>query len=183
MLNSIFTKSTLLFVIALFIVVSESNAQWSIGATYENKGEVPTNGFGLQLERDMKLPIPLIFIRTRAHASFFNETNNITSGNIQIDQEVSSYDFGVAAIAGANIALLSPYAGLGIGLEDYSINSDGDSFTPIENEVYYQAMVGLGLNLLPLIKPFVELRYSGFSNTDEISDSQQRLMFGVALRF
>ncbi|MEX1121712.1 MAG: outer membrane beta-barrel protein [Balneolales bacterium] len=181
-------KVLLVFVIATFCVVSESQAQLSIGATYENKQNASTNGmasngFGIQLERDMSFPIPLIFLRTRAHYSYFTDSNRPSLEGVQFDQ-VSSYDFGVGAILGANIALFSPYAGFGVGLEDYS-RSGGDieNYTPNENEFYYQVMGGVGLNVLPIIQPFIELRYSGFNNRDEIADSQKRLMFGVALRF
>lgn len=186
MLRANSSKIALILVLATFFAVNESQAQWSVGATYENKQNtngLPSNGFGIQLERDMKLPLPLIFIRTRAHYSYFNDTNNPSFGGVQFD-DVSSYDFGVSALAGADIALLSPYAGFGVGLEDYSWNGgDNQSYEPNENEFYFQAMIGLGLNLLPIIQPFAELRHSGFSQREDITNSQRRLMFGVALRF
>lgn len=182
MLPSKYLKVSLLFIIIFAFALDESEAQWSIGATYENRQINPTNGFGIQLERDMKLPMPLLFIRTRAHYSYFNDSNNPSLDGIVYD-DIISYDFGVAAIAGANIAMLSPYAGFGIGLEDYKRNGGESGYAPDENEWYFQAMAGLGLNLLPVLKPFIELRYSGFSEMEEISDSQQRLMIGVALRF
>ncbi|MEX2403943.1 MAG: hypothetical protein WD625_07400 [Balneolales bacterium] len=179
-----YSKITLLFVLATFFAVNETKAQWAIGATYENKqisSDLSTSGFGLRIERDLKLPVPLIFLRTRAHYSYFRDSNSFSLDGIQYD-DVSNYDFGVAAIAGVNIALLSPYAGFGIGLEDYKIDG-GDGQGSLSDEYYFQAMVGLGLNLLPVIQPFAELRYSGFNKREEITDSQQRLMFGVALRF
>ena len=177
-------KIAFLLVLATLFAVNKSHAQWSVGATYENKNEMPRSGFGLQIERDLRLPLPMLFIRTRAHYSYFNENNSVTLDGITLDRKVSSYDFGAGALAGLNIGLFSPYAGMGIGLENYSMTGEGnDDVIPTGNEVYYQAMLGLGLNALPLIKPFVELRYTGFSHTREITDSEQRIVLGVALRF
>ena len=182
--------AAILFTLALvFATQNTASAQYSLGVSYENRSEDPTNGFGFQLESSL-FPLPLIDLRLRGHFSYFSEDNEITRDGISYDAEVESYDFGVAGIGSLSLGLIDPYVGVGLGSESWSASgpAEGD-LGPImdidDSSFYYYGVGGLSFSLLPAIEPYVELRYSGFSDFDreEIFDSDRRFLVGVALRF
>lgn len=192
----------------VLLVSSISQAQFSIGASFEhnlnsnNLSGVPENGFGLRIENGIGPSLPLIGLKYRIHASAFNaeydfsdRVSSLTNTNV----ESNVYDFGAALLAEIKIPFIAnPYAGLGIGYEVQNINAvtsnnnDGgngllsvsNSITAIEtNSFYYNAFVGLKFTPIPILHPFVEYRYSGFTELDAITDSPARLQIGIMLDF
>ncbi|MDX1590404.1 MAG: outer membrane beta-barrel protein [Balneolaceae bacterium] len=174
-----------IFMFAIMIAFTQTaTAQWSIGASYEVRNEVPENGFGVRVERGILQSLPLVDLGIRAHFSFFNDENSITSGSQTISGDIQSYDYGVAAIGGVKIAMLKPYVGLGIGSEqfEFDTNDAGASFD--ESNFYINGFGGLELTLLPLINPFIEYRISNLSGAEDVNyDNVGRVAFGVNLRF
>lgn len=175
---------------ALFVVVifpDQSTAQWAIGASYEiRENTEPKNGFGVRLERGLLGKAPLIDLRLRAHFSSF--------GDKETARDLTDYDFGAAAIAGVSLGLVKPYVGAGLGSNtikvDYPEGATADDLS--ESNLYWNLLGGAEVSALPMIKPFVEYRYSKSTddffadpvpNVDEISDSNGRVVFGVSLSF
>ncbi|MDX1639244.1 MAG: outer membrane beta-barrel protein [Balneolaceae bacterium] len=184
--------------LAVSIVPQEAEAQWGIGASYEIRDEVPENGFGVRIERGILNKLPVVKLGLRAHFSNFSEENNVTtSGNVSYTQEISDYDFGVTALGGVNIGLVKPYVGLGLGSNTINIDrSDLPSGSPLsqeddESNIYWNALVGAEVSAIPLLKPFVEYRYTdvGGDFFDDVqsqsvpSSQNGRIVFGVLLRF
>ena len=170
------------FAIAITVVPQTSSAQWSIGASYEIRNEEPKNGFGFRVERGLLKKLPVLNLGLRAHFSYFNEDINRQnfSGDIQ------SYDYGLAAVAGVSIALISPYVGAGLG----STNFEG--FNVSESDLYWNGFVGAKVSPIPKLKPFVEYRFQSadsfgsLSNNASIGDiggNSGRLIFGLSLSF
>ncbi len=172
--------------------IDTADAQWSLGASYEVRDEDPTNGFGLRVERSILSTVPLVDIGLRAHGSYFNETNSLSTTGATIDQDFESFDFGFAATGGLSVGLVSPYIGLGIGWDNSSLEYS-DDFTGSELDVresfdksdfYWNAFVGARVSIIPLINPFIEYRFSQVSDRDDIGlDNISRLALGVSLRF
>lgn len=188
------TKKILIAILFSFVLVfttqNVASAQHSLGVSYENRGEDPTNGFGFQLESSL-FSLPLIDLRLRGHFSYFSEDNEITREGLTYDEEIEAYDFGVAGIGSVSLGLIDPYVGVGLGSESWSASRDevtgieGPDLDIDDSSFYYYGVGGLSFSLLPAIEPYIELRYSGFSDFDreEIFDSDRRLLLGVAFRF
>lgn len=169
-----------------------SLAQWSVGASYEIRQEVPKHGFGFRIERAVLEKAPLINLGVRAHFSYFNEENYVGKNDVEFG-EVTNYDYGLAAVGGVSVGPISPYVGLGLGASTFDAtiedagNAQIDDQNPDDNVVYYNGFVGAKVSIIPALKPFVEYRLEDTADyKDElknIRDSNGRLIFGVSLSF
>lgn len=183
-------KNTVLVLAAIVFLMSgipqTSLAQTSIGASYEIRNEDPQNGFGVRLERGILKKVPIVDLGLRAHFSYFNESNDFSQEGVTIG-EITCYDYGLAAVGGVSVGLLSPYIGLGLGSSTLDVeyaNLDNDDK---DSAFYWNSFVGAKVSPIPLVKPFVEYRFESVSdykdlNTD-IDKSNGRLIFGVSLSF
>jgi len=176
-------KFSLLIILisGLFIFPSTIHAQWSVGASFESRTEDPTNGFGVRVERSILEKVPVVDLGLMAHFSFFNEDNTLQPANV--DTEFESYDFGLAATGGVSLGLLTPYVGLGIGSDNFQIESNDEKLID-ESNFYWNAFGGAKLTLIPLLSPFIEYRWTRLSGTDDIEfDNYGRVAVGVSLNF
>ncbi|WP_158607326.1 outer membrane protein [Rhodohalobacter sp. SW132] len=169
-----------------------ADAQWSIGASYEVRDEDPTNGFGVRLERSVLSSVPIVDLGIRAHFSYFNETNSLTTSGATIERDFESLDFGFAGTGEVSVGLVSPYVGLGIGWDnsslEYSENISESSFDVREEfdttDFYWNAFVGARVSIIPMVSPFIEYRFSQVSGREDVNlDNINRLALGVSLRF
>lgn len=174
----------------LSAVPQTSSAQWSLGASYEIRNEDPKNGFGVRLERDILQKLPIVDLGLRGHFSYFNDDNEITTNEANYSAEITSYDFGLAAVGGVSAGLVAPYVGLGLGSETADLNFR-DQQLPGEgsdSNIYWNGFVGAKISPVPAIKPFVEYRVRSskeFSdlNRDAIDTSTGRFIIGLSLAF
>ena len=189
-----FSKSILaviVFALTLGVMPEMTKAQTSIGASYEIRDEEPQNGFGLRLEREILQKLPIVNLSLRGHFSYFNE--DISYDNRTYSTDITNYDYGLAAVGGVSLGLLSPYVGLGLGASTLDVSRDNlPSGSPLDEDnddsaIYWNGFVGAKVSPIPMIKPFVEYRFEDVSNySDELSDIQNsngRLIFGVSLAF
>lgn len=181
-----FITASFILLAGLMVVPQQSSAQWSIGASYELRNEVPENGFGVRVERSILGKLPIVDLGLRAHFSYFNDKNGVTDGGLQYG-EVTNYDFGLAAIGGASLGLIKPYVGLGLGSTTFDVS--GQDFQNAQDTdkspLYWNALVGAQLSPIPKLKPFVEYR---FQQADEPQfarsfESNGRLVLGISLSF
>lgn len=172
-----------------------AQAQWGIGASYEIRDKIPENGFGVRLERGILQGLPILDLGLRAHFSYFSDDNNVSEGSISYSEDVTDYDFGITALAGVNIGLVKPYVGVGLGSNTVDVNYKDVSGVTLEDgndsKVYWNALVGAELSPIPVLKPFVEYRYSdvgkkffeNVTNATERDSYNGRLIFGILLSF
>lgn len=169
-------------------------AQLEIGASYELRDEDPQSGFGVRIEKGFFEQLPLAKIGMRAHFSFFSDENNVDEGGLTYSQELTNYDFGTAITGGVSVGLIEPYVGLGLGSttldikkDNYSIFIPGDEEPMDVNEsnIYWNGFLGAKVTIIPLVKPFVEYRYSDTSLSEpEVADVRTgRIIFGVSISF
>jgi|AntAceMinimDraft_12_1070368.scaffolds.fasta_scaffold26605_3 opacity protein-like surface antigen len=200
-------------ILFILLLCSQAYAQFSIGASLERKIDdgnlrgVPKNGIGIRIESGIGPKIPLLKIGYRIHASAFNaeyDFSDSVSDLSNLNRKSNVYDFGAALVGEIKLPFLAnPYAGLGIGYEVQNItastysgqfhdklSNDGiaKSIAPAlvsieENSFYYNAFVGLKFTLIPILHPFAEYRFSGFTELDGITDSPGRFQFGIMLDF
>lgn len=171
---------------AQFIFADSSNAQWGIGASVEIRDENPTTGVGLKLEREILSVIPIVDVHLRGHFSWFNDQDVESIIDQTHNTQVDVYDYGAALVVGLKLGIVKPYLGGGIGTEKYREESNtgilDNSYS--ENFFYWNGFGGAEISILPYLKPFIEFRFSKFTDPDEISfDSYNRLAIGLTLRF
>lgn len=168
-----------------------AEAQWSIGASYEMRDDDPTNGFGVRLERDVLSAVPIVDLGLRGHFSYFNESNDLTREGVTFDQTIQSYDFGVAATGGVSVGLVKPYVGLGIGLDNTSLEYSGGDVGGVNlqedfdtQDFYWNGFVGAQVTIVPILNPFIEYRFTDISGREDVGfDTASRLAIGVSLSF
>ena len=189
----------------LFFIIQVSNsskvfAQLEVGVSYELREETPQNGFGLKIETGFLPNIPIVNIGTRIHFSHFSEDNNLTQSGITFSEEVINYDLGIALVD-INVGIVEPYAGLGIGSEEINITTDLisgliDQSNPMlisiltqktENNLYWNALVGAKISVLPVLRPFIEYRYTdtrlGKPRLEQFNPQVGRVIVGIAIKF
>ncbi|WP_445665639.1 outer membrane protein [Fodinibius sp. AD559] len=179
------------FALMFSMMPEKTSAQWSLGASYEIRDEDPQNGFGVRLERQILNKIPVVNLKLRGHFSYFND--DISYDNRTYSTDITNYDYGLAAVGGVSLGLLSPYVGLGLGASTLDVSRDNlPQNSPMDSEnndsaIYWNGFVGAEVSPIPMIKPFVEYRFEDVANySDELSDvknSNGRLIFGVSLSF
>lgn len=172
------------------LIVETAEAQWSVGASYEVRDKDPTNGFGVRIDRGVFNTVSVVDLGLRAHFSYFNETNSLTREGATIDQTFESYDVGFAATGGVSVGLVKPYIGLGVGLDNSSMEfesgatqiSDREQFDT--DDIYWNGFAGAEISIIPRLSPFIEYRFTQISGREDIDlDTVSRLAIGVSLRF
>lgn len=195
---------TFLLSIGFLFITTTAHAQWALGGSYQVRDAEPKKGFGVRLERDIGLGLPIINLGVRGHFNWFNETNQLNvqgeNQSIEVGQDMESYDYGLTALVRLPLGIAIPYVGLGAGsnttninfgdeinnLENPNVNLEGDS----ESSFAYYGILGGEVPLLGSIRPFIEYRFSSYEGDisvsgirDNIEASNGRTVFGVVLRF
>lgn len=181
-----------LLLIAFSMLLSvPASAQFEIGGSYELRDESPQSGFGIRVQSSILQQVPLIDLGIRLHASYFSESNSVENGNLTYDRNFENYDFGVAAYGGVTIGLLEPYIGVGLGSETVELKFEdiqggpgaGESLNDEdESNIYWNTFAGAKVTIIPLVKPFVEYRFTSRDlEVPNLDDKTGRIMFGVVL--
>lgn len=181
------------FVLVVILFASPAFAQLEVGASYELRDEDPQSGFGLRVQKSFLDHLPMVNVGLQAHFSFFSDENDVSEGGISYSQDLTNYDFGVAVIGGVSVGLIEPYIGLGLGSTTLDINRNDIIGVPVgdladdqsESNIYWNGIIGAKVTIIPILKPFVEYRYSDTSlSNPEISETTTgRILFGVSLSF
>lgn len=190
--------STKRFFILIILLTGLNNefalAQMEIGASYELRNEDPQNGFGVRIEKGFLNFVPIVDIGMRAHFSFFSDENRVEAAGLSYSEDLTNYDFGIALITGIGVGLIEPYVGVGLGSTTIDIKpKDSDSVSLAlkddlevnESNIYWNMLIGSKVTIIPLLKPFVEYRYSNtsLSNPENVENITGRIIFGLSLSF
>jgi len=182
------------FAFVLSALPQKSVAQTSFGASYEIREKDPTKGYGARIESRIFKGLPVVQLSLRAHFSYFNDKNNLTTDGAEYSADITNYDYGLAAVGGVEIGPIAPYVGLGLGASTLDVTREDLQNAPgapsdqssKDSSIYWNGFVGAKITALP-IQPFVEYRLKEISNyKDELSDIQNsdgRMIFGVAIEF
>jgi prolipoprotein diacylglyceryltransferase len=185
-------KKFLPIILCVFFATS-ALAQLEVGASYELRDQEPQSGFGIRLQSGIFNAIPVVNLGLRAHFSYFSETNNVDETTFNYDKTIENYDFGLAAYGGIQLGLLEPYIGAGLGSETVDLSAEDFSNPPPpgsepneeeESNIYWNTFVGAKVTVIPLVKPFVEYRFSSRElDVPDLNDKTGRIIFGVVLSF
>lgn len=166
-------------------------AQLELGASYELRNEDPNSGFGVRVEKGFLEKIPVVNLGLRAHFSYFSDENKVSESGITYSADITNYDFGLALIGGLNVGLVEPYVGIGLGSETIDLQPKDFEGVSVEDEndssIYWNGLIGAKVTIIPILKPFIEYRYSdtsiGEPSMDQFKDQTGRIIFGVSLSF
>ncbi|MDZ7808227.1 MAG: outer membrane beta-barrel protein [Gracilimonas sp.] len=184
-----------LIVIITAIFSASAFAQFEIGASYELRDEDPKNGFGIRIQKGILQQLPIVNLGIRLHGSYFSDENDVSRDGISYSEDLTNYELGVSAIGGVSLGLLEPYVGLGLGTNNYDqvvtdVQNDPNNLSPEsgdESSLFWNMMAGAKVSILPMIKPFVEYRYTSYDlespNLDEVKESNGIISFGVSISF
>lgn len=184
----ILSAALLLLVVLPPMAISQHTG---VGLTYQQRSDVPTNGFGAQIERDFFDHTAILFLRGRIHVAYFSENNALDvtiGGQTSLEYgKVESVDFGVTALGGVRLGFLEPYIGLGIGVENWNQRFNDIALIIDDNPTKYYGVAGTSVTILPYIEPFIEYRVSAYDNMKEarkeISEGKSRFIVGLSIRF
>ncbi|MEQ9309730.1 MAG: porin family protein [Balneolaceae bacterium] len=182
------------FILTLLFFSTPAYSQLELGVSYELREEEPKSGFGVRLEKGFLNQIPIINLGMRAHFSFFNENNSVSENGVSYSERLTNYDFGAGIIAGISVGLIEPYIGLGLGSTTLDIERNEfvnvpqgfeDESNANESNIYFNGFIGSKVSIIPILKPFVEYRYSNSSLSEpEVAElTSGRIIFGVSLSF
>lgn len=180
-------------IIFCLMLSTSASAQLEVGGSYELRDAEPQSGFGLRIQSGIFQGVPLVNLGLRAHFSYFSETNSIDENSFTYEKNIENYDFGLAAYAGVKLGLLEPYIGAGLGSETVDLSAEDFSNPPPpgsepseeeESNIYWNTFIGAKVTVIPLVKPFVEYRFSTRDlEIPDIEDRTGRIIFGVVLSF
>lgn len=188
-----FKKFITFFSFLLILIAVTANSSYSqigLGVSYEIRDEEPTNGFGVHAQFSL-LNLPLVSLSARAHYSYYSAENSLSLNNVNYSQDLTSSEFGATAIVSVGLGLFSPYAGLGLGWQNFSVESavaeqvadDFDvEFDGEENSAKYFGVIGAAVTPVPLLRPFVEYRYAGITKDNLGPSSHGTWVFGLQIR-
>jgi len=187
MIKKIVTFSALFMALGFF---TQAQAQFILGASYEIRSEEPTNGFGLHFQNDFSVVPMLLNVGVRFQTSFYSEEYRAQRDGFEIEQDDTVYDFGLGVFATINAGFLSPYIGAGAGYEILDretglINDVANNIIPgssSDDSFYYFGAAGVGLSIVPVIRPFLEYRYRGVTSTEFMPSEYGTWAFGIQLR-
>lgn len=190
-------NTSILLSVCFFQMVS---GQTEVGVSYELRDEEPQNGLGLRVETPLLSQLPVLNLSIRAHISYFSDENELTQQGLRYSEDITNYDLGIQGIVGINVGLVEPYVGFGIGSERINItpkalqpfNFDNGIYDLLLSEksdgnMYWNASFGAKVSVVPILKPFVEYRYTntelGTPKFDQFDTKTGRMVFGLSIRF
>jgi len=187
-----FLPLTTIPILLLFFIPQTALSQWSVAGSFQLQDEDPTDGFGIHIERELLKPLPLLDVRLRAHGSRMGEDVEINQAGNSLTQNITTWDFGLAGIAGVSSGVLRLYSGFGGGymrFESEAEDVDLANSLPFEvitevdgSSFFWNFIAGFEFTPVPLFNPFFEYRYINVSDDDEFGfGSVNRLSIGFSI--
>lgn len=192
-----------------FPLAEKAAAQWSAGLSYELRNEDPRHGAGIRVDREIMTFFPFMDLGVRGQFSYYSDEVNLRQGEFEYTGDYRTYDIGISGLLLFNIGLLRPYLGLGLGLDNSSLEGSNlqqhtnekrafsklwDDPEPLELSVsafswdsvdaYFQVTVGSSVEVFPFLAPFIEFRYTEISGRDDFGvQNYSRVSAGLSVRF
>lgn len=185
---------TVLPILLLFFIPQTALSQWSVAGSFQLQDEDPTDGFGIHLERELLKPLPILDVRLRVHGSRMGEDVEVNIEGNSLTQNQTTWDFGLAGIAGVSSGVLRLYSGFGGGymrFESEAEDVDLANSLPFEvitevdgSSFFWNFIAGFEFTPVPFVNPFFEYRYINISDDDNFGfSSVNRLSIGLTLDF
>jgi len=130
--------------LVILLIAPLTFSQWETGASYKIKNDVPENGLGIHISRNLPVQRADFGVKVRAEVNLFR----------QIENKINylSEDYHLTAIGSLFFKNFSPYFGFGIGYGELNINRfnwQGFVFTLI---------TGINFPITDFINPYIEIQ-------------------------
>ncbi len=169
-------KQLIAVYIALFFY-SDIEAQWSAEVFYVRKNIVPSEGFGISVERNLPVQLPELGFSSKSSFTFFNEKTS--AGN-----KYHSFDLNTSIAAAFYFRTVRPYLGLGLGLQNFTFKPVSGSGYESFNKLFFSliSFVGIRFHFSPLIQPFGEIKISRLIPSQQkiIPDKYQNIQLKIS---
>ncbi len=153
-------------------------SQWEAGVSYKLKNEIPENGFGFSISRNLPYQAATFGIKLRAELNLFRQ--KIKPDNSGTEQKFLSEDYNLNIIGEYYFKFLYPYFGIGTGYSE--LRSRDQNW----QGVVFSLLIGSNFRFSDFIKPYIEIQgYKYFADFEslfigkDISTYQLRLVLGV----
>lgn len=200
----------LLFFLLFSIPLAENAAaQWSAGLSYDLRNEDPKHGAGIRVDREIMTFFPFMDLGVRGQFSYYSDEVNLRQDEFENTGNYRTYDIGISGLLLFNIGLLRPYLGLGLGLDNSSLEGSDlqqhanekkvtskmlndpepqelsvSTFSWDSVDAYFQVTVGSSVEVFPFLAPFIEFRYTEISGRDDFGiQNYSRVSAGLSFRF
>jgi len=110
-----------MLLICLF-AIETSFAQWEVGGSYSRRSELPENGFGISVSRNLPFQWATVGFKVRAGVDLFRSTEEEFINNEVVEKKFLSEDYHVDLIGTFFFRNYNPYFGLSTGLGHQYIN-------------------------------------------------------------
>lgn len=169
-------------------------SQWKAGASYNTKRDVPGNGFGVNIGRNMPFQWPLIGFMIRAGANLFTTNNELSDEENPPVRQLTQTNIHLNLLGTFYPRYVYPYAGIGFGFGSLSFetrDSGTDEFLytgSTKNYFFIEGLTGIRLSVIKNFYPFVEVRLvkylTSFRNINsDISSLQYGWYLGLEIGF
>jgi hypothetical protein len=140
-------KTYLLF----FLITPLTLAQWDIGTSYKIKSEVPKNGVGINISRNLPFQGASFGVKVRAEVNLFRETAEVSIPEIN-EKKFLSEDYNLNLIGEYFFKSLSPYFGFGFGYGE--LNSGRQN----SGSFILSLIAGTKFPVSEIINPYIEIQ-------------------------
>ncbi|HSP87596.1 MAG TPA: hypothetical protein VLN45_05650 [Ignavibacteriaceae bacterium] len=158
----------------IFLIAPLTLSQWQVGASYKIKSDVPENGIGFFLSRNLPVQRADFGLKVRAEINLFRQNENKIN--------YLSEDYNLNAIGSLFFKNFTPYFGFGAGYGELNINHfNWQGFV-------FNLLTGINFPISDFIKPYVEIQgIKYFADFDSrltgknISTYQFRGVIGISI--
>lgn len=185
-----------LFMVFFFCMLVEigftqtASAQMRIGFNYQLRNTIPKRGYGISLEPTVYRYKKLV-VDVRGFLGYFNHNGMQTLGDPTLpsdtfNRNIKYYVFGLGGVVRYKFRYFDPFVSLGIGFNSYKVTSRG--YVTIKSSYLYNGSVGVEIEPIPVIKPFIEYRYTRSTVHDfqvqffKPNNSVGRLVVGINVK-
>jgi len=155
-------------------------SQWEIGVSYKIKNDIPENGMGIHISRNIPFQRAAFGIKIRAEVNLFRQMETENVSGCSIKKNYRSEDYHMSLIGSFYFRNFSPYLGFGIGYGQIGINQLSSE------SLLLNLLIGLSFPI-NFISPYIGIQgvnyFSDFDSSlagKDISSFQFRGVLGLS---
>ncbi len=150
----------------VLIIAPLTLAQWEIGTSYKIKSDIPENGMGIHISRNLPFQRAAFGIKVRVEVNLFRQIETENKSGSSVEKNYQSEDYHLNLIGSFFFKNFSPYFGFGIGYEQIGFNQLSS------RSLLLTLIAGLSFPT-NFINPYIEIQgVNYFSDFDSSLDKQ-----------
>jgi len=136
----------------IFLITPITLSQWELGGSYKIKSDIPENGFGISISRNLPFQGPNLGIKVRAEVNLLRENAEVNFSGINEELKFLSEDYNLHIIGEYFFNNFYPYFGFGFGYGE--LNSGRQNWQGFVLSV----LIGSKFPVSKLINPYIEIQ-------------------------